>query len=77
MPYENYFKEVENILKEYEGRPHWGKMHTLSYQKAQKLYPKLVDFLIIREKVDPKKIFVNDYFYELFQLNNENQKALF
>jgi len=74
MPYEHYFKEVENILQEYEGRPHWGKMHTLTFESVKKLYPKLVDFLMIREKIDPNQVFVNDYFSNLFQLNYESQK---
>ena len=28
MAYEAYFRHVEEILQRYNGRPHWGKMHT-------------------------------------------------
>ena len=33
-PYESYFQGVEAIMDDYEGRPHWGKLH---YQSATTL----------------------------------------
>ena len=27
MEYETYFRGVEDIMNELEGRPHWGKLH--------------------------------------------------
>ena len=27
MKYEPYFREVEAIMSDYDGRPHWGKIH--------------------------------------------------
>ena len=27
MPYEEYFAGVERIMDDYDGRPHWGKLH--------------------------------------------------
>src|SRR5699024_9185764 len=32
MPFQEYFEAVEEIFLSYEGRPHWGKMHNLSFE---------------------------------------------
>jgi FAD-linked oxidoreductase len=61
MPYEDYFRDMESIMRKYEGRPHWGKMHNLEKDELQALYPKLPDFLSIRQELDPQGIFLNDY----------------
>ena len=36
MVWEPYFRAVEAIMDDYEGRPHWGKRH---FQKAATLAP--------------------------------------
>lgn len=61
MPYEEYFREMETIMRKYEGRPHWGKMHSLGKSELQETFPKLADFLEIRKELDPEQIFINDY----------------
>jgi len=61
MPYEEYFQEMEAIMQKYEGRPHWGKMHSLGKKELYHSYPKLPDFLAIRHELDPQGIFLNDY----------------
>lgn len=66
MPYEEYFRDMEQIVDKYEGRPHWGKMHTRNYKDLVKLYPKFTDFLAIRKELDPNNLFLNDYLKELF-----------
>lgn len=75
MPYEQYFQDMEKIMRKYEGRPHWGKMHTLGLEELVDLYPKLSDFLTIREQLDPKGIFLNDYLSNLFSIE-KNKRAL-
>ena len=35
-PYDQYFQGVEAIMNDYDGRPHWGKMH---FQTAATLAP--------------------------------------
>lgn len=67
MPYEKYFNDMEKIMEKYEGRPHWGKMHNQSTFNLHSLYPKLADFLAIRQKLDPNGIFMNDYLQGLLQ----------
>lgn len=61
MPYEDYFREMEVIMQKYGGRPHWGKMHSLGKRGLSACYPKLPDFLSIRDELDPQEIFLNDY----------------
>ena len=37
MPWEPYFRGVEEIMDDYGGRPHWGKRH---FQTAETLAPR-------------------------------------
>ena len=60
------FNVIEPILRKYQGRPHWGKMHTLNHQQLRELYPKWDDFMQIREQLDPSKKFLNPYLQKLF-----------
>ncbi|MFB6465580.1 D-arabinono-1,4-lactone oxidase [Cytobacillus sp. Hz8] len=66
MPYHDYFRDMEEIMKKYEGRPHWGKLHNLSFKELQLLYPKFNDFLEVRKKLDPEGMFLNAYTKNLF-----------
>ena len=65
MEYKHYFAKLEEIFKHYQGRPHWGKMHTLKTFELQELFPKFNDFLQIREQLDPHNILLNSYLEEL------------
>ena len=71
MEYLRYFKDMEDIFKDYGGRPHWGKMHFRRAEELAELYPKWSDFMKVRERFDPQKIFLNDYLLELFGLQSE------
>ena len=66
MPYAPVFAEVEPILREAGGRPHWAKRHTLSERDVHALYPKAGDFLQVRERVDPAAKFANPPLRDLF-----------
>ncbi|KGX87007.1 D-arabinono-1,4-lactone oxidase [Pontibacillus litoralis] len=68
MPFESYFQAAEEIFQRYDGRPHWGKMHTCTYDQLLKTYPMLPSFLQLRKELDPHDIFVNDYIQRLFAL---------
>jgi len=65
MPYTTYFRLAEAIYQDYQGRPHWGKMHTLNYRTLSQLYPRWDDFLRVRQQLDPRGIFLNDYLREM------------
>jgi FAD-linked oxidoreductase len=56
-----YFEAVEQIMVARGGRPHWGKMHTLDAAALRERYPRFDDFLAVRERLDPDRLFVNAY----------------
>lgn len=56
-----YFAGVENVLRKYDGRPHWAKMHSLDTDDLAAIYPRFEDFLALRDKMDPERVFVNPY----------------
>lgn len=56
-----YFSLVEPILRAHEGRPHWGKLHTLAADDLAPLYPRFDEFLALRERLDPNRVFDNVY----------------
>ncbi|MEG3586714.1 MAG: D-arabinono-1,4-lactone oxidase [Actinomycetota bacterium] len=56
-----YFDKVEDLMREYDGRPHWGKMHNLSCEDLSLLYPEWEEFMLIRRRLDPDGHFSNEY----------------
>ncbi len=60
MPYEQYFAAGEAIFKRYEGRPHWGKLHSRTADELRELYPLWDDFQAVRRRWDPAGVFMND-----------------
>lgn len=66
MEYKQYFAKLEEVLKHYEGRPHWGKMHTLNTHDLQDAYPKFNDFLQTRNQLDSDNLLLNSYLENLF-----------
>jgi FAD-linked oxidoreductase len=66
MRYEEYFHDVEQIYQHYDGRPHWGKMHTLDTSTLASRYPRWADFQRVRQRLDPQGVFLNDYLRQLF-----------
>jgi FAD-linked oxidoreductase len=66
MPYRSYFYYIEEIFKRYQGRPHWGKMHTRTAGELAELYPRWNDFRRVRAALDPQGVFLNSYLHELF-----------
>jgi len=59
--YGEYFSAVEMILRKYEGRPHWGKIHNLNANDISSLYPEYQRFIEVRNQLDPEGVFTNDY----------------
>ena len=56
-----YFRTVERIMVEHGGRPHWGKVHTRSAADLAPAYPRFADFLALRDRLDPDRVFDNAY----------------
>ena len=59
--WEPYFRAVEGIMSEYEGRPHWGKRHFQTAETLDELYPRWRDFQTVRARLDPEGRFSNAY----------------
>ncbi len=60
-PHEQYFADVEAIMTSVGGRPHWGKMHTRDAAYLAASYPRMSDFLAVRDLLDTERRFGNDY----------------
>jgi FAD-linked oxidoreductase len=56
-----YFREVERIMMAHDGRPHWGKMHDRDADSLRAVYPRFDDFLAVRDRLDPDRLFGNEY----------------
>ena len=59
--HERYFAAVEAIARSVDGRPHWGKLHDRDAASLRTTYPRFDDFVALRDKLDPNRIFGNAY----------------
>ncbi|MFE7778766.1 D-arabinono-1,4-lactone oxidase [Streptomyces sp. NPDC057445] len=60
-PYRTYFTAVERIMTAHGGRPHWGKIHTRDAEYFDDVYPRFGEFTALRDRLDPERVFGNDY----------------
>ncbi len=60
-PYEPYFRAFEDVCAPLGGRPHWGKLHYRDAASLRTAYPKFDDFLAVRDRLDPGRVFANAY----------------
>ena len=56
-----YFDAVESLMRTVEGRPHWGKLHSLGAEQLRELYPRFGEFTALRDRLDPERRFTNAY----------------
>lgn len=61
MEWRPYFEAVEAIMADYGGRPHWGKRHTQTAATLAPLYPRWSEFAAARDRLDPSRVFANEY----------------
>ncbi len=59
MAWEPYFRAVEAIMDELDGRPHWGKRHFQSAATLRARYPEWDRFQAVRRRLDPEGRFAN------------------
>ena len=64
--FDQLFNLVEPIFWKYDGRPHWGKVHSLDYWQLKALYPKFNEFAQLRKELDPEGRMLNPHLRELF-----------
>ncbi|WP_030958131.1 D-arabinono-1,4-lactone oxidase [Streptomyces sp. NRRL S-378] len=60
-PYQAYFTAAEHIFTAHGGRPHWGKVHTRDAEYFSRAYPRFGEFTALRDRLDPNRVFGNDY----------------
>lgn len=63
-----FLRAVDQTLRPWEPRPHWGKYYFLDATRTRELYPRLDRFLAVREQLDPRRLFLNDHLAEVFGL---------
>jgi L-gulonolactone oxidase len=61
MQYQQYFEAVEDIMNDYGGRPHWGKLHFQTAETLAPRYPEWEAFQEVRARLDPEGRFSNPY----------------
>jgi L-gulonolactone oxidase len=59
--YDAYFGGIERILDDYDGRPHWGKLHFQRASTLEARYPEWSTFIETRHRLDPDGTFANAY----------------
>lgn len=65
-----FYREFEELMLKFQGRPHWGKLHFLDHEKALKLYgSNLEDFIRIKERLDPQDTFSNAFIDRICKRN--------
>jgi len=56
-----YFSAIEQTMRDHGGRPHWGKVHTRTVDDLAPMYPRFGEFLTLRDRLDPDRVFDNAY----------------
>ncbi|MBC7631095.1 D-arabinono-1,4-lactone oxidase [Aeromicrobium sp.] len=57
----SYFAAAQDIFTAHDGRPHWGKLHTLDSTYLRKHYSRFDEFVAVRDQLDPERRFSNPY----------------
>lgn len=61
VEYEPYFRAFERVVQPLGGRPHWGKLHYREADTLRPEYPRFADFVAVRDRLDPDRVFANAY----------------
>jgi FAD-linked oxidoreductase len=56
-----YTEAMERVMRDYDGRPHWGKLHTRTAEDLAPAYSRFSEFLAMRDRLDPDRVFTNAY----------------
>jgi xylitol oxidase len=56
---------LEERLLELGTRPHWGKVFAMTGEQVAASYPRMVDFRALAARMDPHRVFCNDFLQRL------------
>ena len=59
------FSACEAVFERYDGRPHWGKVHTRTGVDFNRMYSRYADWWSVRDRYDPDGRFVTPYLESL------------
>jgi FAD/FMN-containing dehydrogenase len=62
-----YLRACDSLFAEFGGRPHWGKLHFMTADRLERLFPRYNDFVKMRQRFDPKGTFLNAHTRPLFE----------
>ena len=61
-----YHRDFEGLMRDYAGRPHWGKLFSRTSRDFTELYPQYRQFDALRRECDPNGIFRNVFVERVF-----------
>ena len=53
--------DIQSALADFDARPHWGKVNSVSPDEIARVTPRLADARALFERLDPEVVFANDY----------------
>lgn len=72
-----YYEAFEWLMKEMGGRPHWAKnFSTVTGKEIHAMYPKIGEWLTVRNKVDPDGMFTGDWHRRYVLLHDDKRPEL-
>jgi L-gulonolactone oxidase len=63
-----YHRDFENLMRDFDGRPHWGKLFQRTAEDFAHLYPQYRAFNELRRTCDPHGLFRNAFVDRVFGL---------
>lgn len=61
-----YLRACDSLFAEFKGRPHWGKLHFMTPDRLERLFPRYQSFVEMRKRFDPQGTFLNPHTRALF-----------
>lgn len=61
LPWRGFFDDLEPVFRDFGGRPHWAKKHTLRAAQLAPLYPHWARFHAVRRGFDPDGTFLTPH----------------
>lgn len=59
LPWRDFFEDIEPVFQAFEGRPHWGKKHSMTAAALAPRYPQWTRFAELRRSFDPTGVFMS------------------